>query len=193
MENVNLPTINNVTFEEQENRLKVAMPLQRHWPYFIVYSILLLIWVSATGWMLGILLGQIFRPSDFSLPTLFVVVYIVIILVWSYLWYRLGKSVWRYWQYYAALREILFIDGHTLIVRRPLSILGVTDAYDMRHVSPFYFNEKNKAIGFEYGSRGGLFGQGLGREEADQLIAVLNDRFYPHAQQVEELDEELVI
>jgi hypothetical protein len=193
MNATNLPTINKVAFEEQENRLKVMMPLQRHWPYFIIYSILLLIWVGATAWMLGLLLGQIFRRSGPSMTTLFLIVYIIIILVWTYLWYRLGKNVWRYWQYYTAMREILFIDGHTLIVRRPLSILGVTDAYDMRHVSPFYYSDKNQAIAFEYGSRGGLFGQGLGREEADQLIAALNERFYPHAQQVEDLDEELVI
>lgn len=190
---MNLPVINNVEFEEQENRLKVVMPLQRQWPYFIVYSLLLLIWVAATGWMIGILLGQIFRPADYSLPVLFLVVYVIIILAWSFFWYRIGKSVWRYWQYYAALREILFIDGHTLIVRRPLSILGVTDAYDMRHVSSFYYSEKNAAIAFDYGSRGGLFGQGLGREAAEQLITVLNERFYPHAQQVDDLDEELVI
>lgn len=190
---MNLPAINNVEFEEQENRLKVVMPLQRHWPYFTTYSILLLIWVGATGWMLGILLGQIFRTTDFGLTALFVVVYIIIILIWSYLWYRIGKSIVRYWQYYAALREILFIDTYRLIVRRPLSIFGVTDAYDMAHVSPFYYSDKHQAIGFEYGSRGGLFGQGLSREEAGRLIEVLNDHFFPGRQQVEDFNEELVL
>ena len=73
---------------------------------------------------------------------------------------------------------MLFLDGQTLIVRRPLSLAGVTDAYDMRHVSPFYYQEKHEAIAFDYGSRGGLFGTGLARPEAEALIGVLNGRYF---------------
>lgn len=174
--------IRNVEFEETAERLKVVMPLQRQWGFYITYSIILFVWVLVTGIMLGILL----RTPLSGLSTLFVVVFIVIVLVWAYLWYRLGKSVWRWWQFYAATREVVFLDGHTLIVRRPLSLLGVTDAYDMRHVGPFYYQEKYGAIAFDYGSRGGLFGTGLARPEAEALIGVLNGRFFKGVERVSE-------
>lgn len=174
---MDLPSISNIEFEDTPERLKVAMPLIRNWPFFVLYSVMLLGWVGVTGWMLGLL----FRQDIIGLPTLFAIVYVIIVLVWAYIWYRLGKSVWRWWQFYAATRELLFIEPGMLVIRRPLSLLGVTDAYDMRHVGPFRFSEKYNAVAFSYGSRGGLFGTGLTRPEAEQLILALNQRYFPHA------------
>lgn len=169
--------IQGVTFEETADRLKVALPLRRKWPFLLVYSTLLLAWLLVTVWMLVLL----FQTQRGVMSTLNLVVWALILLVWAYLWYRLGRFVWRWWQYYAATREILFVDPALLVVRRPLSLLGVTDAYAMEHVSPFYYNEQHAAIAFDYGTRGAIFGQGLGKGEARTLITALNRRFFPHA------------
>lgn len=179
---MNFPDIQDVEFDTVDERLKVVMPVERSWPYFLVYSILLLAWIGVTIWMLSLLFGT--SPSQ--LPTQFLIVWIIVLLIWAYIWYRLGRSVWRWWQYYAATREVLFVDSEILIVRRPLSLLGVTDAYGMEHVSPFYYNDAHESVAFDYGSRGGLFGSGIGRRDAQRLIHYLNDRFHPHAGELEE-------
>jgi hypothetical protein len=171
------PRIDNVTFEETAERLKVVLPVRRQWPYLLVYSALMITWIAATVWMLSLL----FRTSRGGMSTVYLVVWAIILLIWSYFWYRLGRFVWRWWQYFAADREILFLDPAVLIVRRPFSLLGVTDAYSREHVSPFYYHERHKAVAFDYGSRGGLFGQGLQRADAQELIAALNRRFFPQA------------
>jgi hypothetical protein len=171
------PRIPNVTVEASADRLKVAVPLRRQPRFLLVYSALLLAWLVFTVWMLVLL----FQTSRGGMSTLYLLVWALILLIWAYLWYRLGRFIWRWWQYYAASREILFIDSSLLIIRRPLSLLGVTDAYAMEHVSPFYYSEKNQAVAFDYGSRGALFGSGLDRAAARQLTAVLNRRFFPHA------------
>lgn len=176
------PRIPKVTFEASADRLKVALPLRRQSGFFLVYSLLMLAWLVFTVWMLVLL----FQTSRGEMSTLFLVIWALILLVWAYLWYRLGRFIWRWWQYYAATREILIIDPAMLIIRRPLSLLGVTDAYAMEHVSPFYYSEKHHAVAFDYGSRGALFGTGLDKSEASQLITTLNRRCFPHAQ----LDEE---
>lgn len=179
---MNYPQLADVEFDTVDERLKVMMPLRRKGPYLFVYSVLLLAWVGATIWMLVLL----FSTTLADLATQFLVVWAIILLIWAYIWYRLGRSVWRWWQYYAAQREVLFIDKEILIIRRPLSLLGVTDAYDMEHVSPFYYQDEHEAIAFNYGSRGGLFGEGIPRAQAQQLIAYLNDRFYPESIELDE-------
>lgn len=177
------PEIEQVQFDMVDERLKVVMPLQRKRLFLGVYSVLLLTWIVVTVWMVSLLLGA----ETSGLTTQFIVVWIILLLIWTYIWYRLGGMVWRWWQYYAATREVLFIDGEILIVRRPLSLLGVTDAFDMEHVSPFYYSAKHEAVAFDYGSRGGLFGSGISVTAAQDLIDYLNARFYPHAGDLEDV------
>lgn len=174
---MNYPQLSNVQFDTVDERLKVVMPLERNKLYLAIYSVLLGAWLAVTIWMLTLLFGT----SLGELTTQFLVVWIIILIIWAYVWYRLGRSVWRWWQFYMAQREVLFVDSEILIIRRPLSLLGVTDAYDMAHVSPFYYQDEHEAVAFNYGSRGGLFGQGISRREAEDLIEYLNERFFPGA------------
>lgn len=180
-----LPRIENVEFEVEEERLKVTLPAKRQQLFLGLYSVLLLAWIGVTIWMITLL----FNTSISDLPTMFLIVWVLILLIWAYVWYRLGRSVWYWWQYYAATREILFINKELLIVRRPLSLFGVTDAYDMQHVGPFYYSEKNDSLAFDYGSRAGQFGKSLTPEEGAQLAKALNRRFFPEALEPDE-DEE---
>lgn len=173
-----------VSFGEGDERLKVVMPLTRNAPYTMVYAVLLIVWIGATIALLVRLLQQPIASMEF----VYILVYLLILAVWAYIWYRLGKHVMRYLGYYGATREILFVNEETLIVRRPLSLLGVTDAYDMAHVGLFQFNESRHAIAFDYGSRGGLFGSGLDRIEAERLADYLNKRYFPGRESADQDD-----
>lgn len=171
------PQIEGVTFEETAERLKVVMPAERHRVYLAIYSLLLLTWSVVTIWFIVRLL----TTSISHLSFFFIAVWVIILLILAYFWYRLGGHIWRWWQYYMARREILFVYDEFLVVRRPLSIFGVDDGYDMEHVGPFYYSEKRRAVAFDYGSRGGTFGKGLSRPAAERLSRALNSRYFPHA------------
>jgi hypothetical protein len=181
MTKMDFPQIEDVQFEFSDERLKVMLPAERNWIYLALYSVLLLVWIGVTVWMVGLLVGM---PIG-DLPTAFLVVWLIILLVWAYVWYRLGRHVWRYWQYYVAKKEILFVDDELFIVRRPLSLLGVTDAYAMEHAGSLYYSDKYKGIAFDYGSRAGVFARGLKRGDAERLISTLNGRFFPAATEAE--------
>ncbi|MDX1663770.1 MAG: hypothetical protein R3272_08250 [Candidatus Promineifilaceae bacterium] len=168
------PPIDDVEYEDSAERVRVVMPVERHHAFLAMYTVLLLVWLGVTFWMLLQLIDTPLR----TLPLGFAVAWVVILLIWGYVWYRLGRHVWRWWQYYAASREILYVYDDLLVVRRPLSIFGVTDGYDMEHVSPFYYSDKQEAVAFSYGSRGGYFGHALPETDARRLIGLLNRRFF---------------
>ncbi|MCA9957400.1 MAG: hypothetical protein R3E31_26095 [Chloroflexota bacterium] len=169
------PQISNITFAENEERLKVVLPLRRQWVLFILFTISMLIWVGM------IVVVAVFLVRD-VLPQRerYTFILTVMMLVWLALWYYLGKVLWKRWQYYTADREILFVSKEMLIVRRPVSILGITDAYDMQYVNPFYYNHEHHCLVFDYGSQRIYFGEQLAEEDAHRLLKYLNHRFFPY-------------
>lgn len=169
-----LPSIENIQFEENKERLKVVLPVKRHWFYLILYSIMLLTWAGM------LVFGLVYTWQIAFSGEWFAFLFTVMLLVLLYLLYRLGRIVWQQWQYYAASREILFVHQEMLIVRRPVSIFGITDAFDRAHVTPFYFSEKHNCPAFDYGHQHVYFGQDLPSDSAGRLIGYLNARYYPH-------------
>ena len=168
-----LPEIRQVLFEETPDRLKVTLPVRRNWAWFLLFTLLLLLWFAGLIW------GVIFTIRDAALSgERYAIVFTIMLLVWLYLWYRLGKIVWKQWKYYVAAREILFFEKDLLIIRRPVSVLGITDAYDFDFVSPFFHSDENRCPGFDYGNQRIYFGQGLEAESSQQLVQVLNARYF---------------
>ncbi len=169
-----LPAIDGITFDtSQPDRLKVILPVKRNWFLFLAYSLMLL--ASMVLFFGGIVYAvQIaFSGARYA----FAFVFLIVLFLFAV--YRLWKFVWRQWQFYVSNREILFIDAQMLIIRRPVSILGITDAYDWQHVRPFSYSKEYSTPMFEYGQRNIFFGQSLSREQADKLIWGLNDRYFP--------------
>lgn len=170
-----LTELNNITFEESTDRLKVTIPLKRSWPYFLLFSTLLFFWAVGLVW------GIIFTIRDIAFSgERYAFVFTIMLIVWLYIWYRLGKILWRLWQTYAANRELLFIDEEHLIIRRPVSILGITDAYDREHLSPFLYSDKHESPGFDYGNQRVYFAENLEKEEANKLVQLLNQRYFDY-------------
>jgi hypothetical protein len=159
-----------IELEKSPERLKVVLPVSRNWLLFSLFSICLLVWIAM---LVGIVTAMLRERYGFVLT--------VMLLVWLAVWLWFGRVLWRRWQYYAAGREILFVNEEQLIVRRPVSILGPTDAYDMSHVSPFYLSEKYHCPVFDYGYQHVYFGHSLDAEQAEELIAVLNSSYFPGA------------
>jgi len=160
--------MDRVELQDGDERLKVVLPVERNWLLYGLFSVSLLIWIAMIVGVLGAMLREQF---GFLLN--------IMLLVWLAIWVWFGRVLWRRWQYFAADREILFINEQQLLVRRPVSILGTTDVYDMRHVSPFYFSEKHHCPAFDYAYQHVYFGQSLTSDLAKGLITDLNQRYFP--------------
>jgi hypothetical protein len=169
-----LPSIENIQFEENKERLKIVLPVKKQWIYLVLYTIMLLLWVSM------FIYGLIFTWQIAFSGERFAFVFTVMLVGLLYLLFRLGKVVWGQWQFYAANREILFVHPEMLIVRRPVSIFGITTAYDRTHVTPFYYSDKHSCPAFDYGHQHVYFGHDLLADPARRLIGYLNARYYPH-------------
>jgi hypothetical protein len=175
-----LPSIENIQFEENKERLKVILPVKKHWVYFVLYSVMLFTWVGM------LVFGLVYTWQIAFSGEWFAFLFTVMLLVLLFLLLRLGRIVWQQWQYYAASREILFVHQEMLIVRRPVSIFGITTAFDRTHVTPFYFSEKHQCPAFDYGHQHVYFGQDLPIDPAGRLIGYLNARYYPHYDEEDE-------
>lgn len=170
----------SLQIEEDDQRLKIVLPLKRQWPGFVAYSLLLAIWIG----FLGLFVTYLFRPPlGDAVSTAYRIGWRLLILVWLIIWGRyLGRYILRGWQFYAANREILFINQQLLIIRRPVSIFGLTDAYDMQYVSPFYRHERSLSLAFQYGKTNHiLFSLGLSASDQAVLLSYLNQRFFAQA------------
>lgn len=162
--------------EETPDWLKIVLPIRRNWILFVLFTILLGVWLA----MLAV--GIVFMVRDVAMSgEPFAFVFTVMLLVLLLILFRFGRVLWGQWQYYATNREILYVNEDQLIVRRPVSILGMTDAYDMSHVSPFYYSEKHHCPTFDYAYQHVYFGRHLERNEAHRLVAYLNERYFPES------------
>lgn len=169
--------LDRIAFEENSERLKIIIPLQRQTTYWIIYSVLLITWIGGTIWA-GIRLGQFIFSGDFGFEGLFLIAYFVILAIIAIFWFYVGRMVWRQWQFHSSNREILFFHVDKLIVRRPLSLLGVTDAYDRKFVSRFRFDERVRSPAFNYGTYRVPVGLTLDEQTARALVREINARCF---------------
>ncbi len=168
-----LENIGRVSLEDQPEWLKVVLPIKRNWFLFVVFTFALIVWAVFVIGMLIFLVRDVIMAGE-----RFAFVFSVILLIWLAIWLWVGKIVWERWQYYAAAREIVFINKERLIIRRPVSIWGITEAFDMDHVRPFYVSKRHQCPTFEYGSQKVYFGIGLEDGEASGLIKTLNTLYF---------------
>ena len=165
----------DISFENNEGRLKVTLPAPVNWPVFGLHTLALIIWLAMLLAVLVYLLRGL--SSSFVLT--------IILLIWMLIWLWFGRFLWSRWQYHAASREILFVDDEQLVVRRPVSILGLTWVYDMNHVSGLYYSERHHCPAFDYAYQHVYFGRALDEEQANHVVNELNRRFFPNIAQEE--------
>ncbi|HRQ38431.1 MAG TPA: hypothetical protein PLD25_11000 [Chloroflexota bacterium] len=167
---LNIP---GVTLEENTERLKIVVPLKRKRVYLTVYSVLLIVWLAMVVYGLMFTWQMAFSGARFAFA------FTLLLLLFLFVLYRLGRTIWRQWQFYVAGREILFLFADHLVIRRPVSLLGITTAYDRPPIRPFYYDESQHSPAFEYGNLYVLFAVGLPRPEAEELVRFLNGRYFP--------------
>lgn len=163
----------SIAFEENEERLKVVISLRRNWLLLGTYTIALIIWAI----MIGIIFAFLINGRSES------IVLTILLLAWILIWLWLGRFLVNRWQYHLANREILFIDDEQLMVRRPMSIFGITTSYDFAHVSRFYISDKHRCPAFDYAFAHVYFGQTLEETEAKLLVEELNLRYFPETEE----------
>ena len=156
--------ISDVRFEQSPQRLKIVLPVQRHWPLFAIYSIL------EVTWLVMLVGGLVFLARVAFSGERYAFVFSIMLLVLLLVLFRFGRFLSRQWANYAT---------EVLIVRRPISIWGNTDAYDMQHVSPFYLSDKPQALAFDYGHRHVYVGESLRPEAQAGLRQFLNSTYFP--------------
>ena len=173
----------NITIEEEEQWQKIVMPAEKNTGLFIFYTFCLVLWVV----MMGLMIYGLFQPFPIERPFVSNLVFRLLLLAWMGVWYWFARRfLWGFWQYYAANREILFINKEEFIVRRPVSLLGVTNVYDMKHIEAVYFDDKQKNPTMQYGVQPVKFGQALSPKEGVELISMLMHRHFPHLEEDEE-------
>ncbi len=158
-----------VQISEEADRLKVVIPVRLNWLILGLYSVALVIWLV----MLVVIMFYLLQGFSTNL------VLIALLVIWIVIWLMFGRFLWKRWQNQAANREILFIDSEQLILRRPVSLLGLTNSYDFKHVSPFYYSDRHRCVAFDYAYLHVYFGQSISREQANGLIDELNGRCFP--------------
>lgn len=159
----------HILFEESPERMKITIPVKVNWLLFTLHTFALAIWLV----MVGLVVIYLARGLSNSF------VLTVLILIWMIFWLWFGRFLFNRWQYYAANREILFIDEEQLIVRRPMSILGITNVYDINYVSPFYYSNKHNCVAFDYAYAHVYFGHSLDETAAKTFVAEINERYFP--------------
>lgn len=167
--------ITGVHFEQTPERLKIVLPVERNPFLVLLYTVLLVLW-------LGLMIGAIVFGFQMAFSgERYAFAFTVMILVFLYILYRFGKVLWREWGRLVANRQIMFINNEELILRRPVSIWGNTDSYDMEHVQPFYVDAGSGSPMFDYGYRHVPFAEPLNAVGAGELVRYLNSRYFPDA------------
>lgn len=161
----------DILIEAESEWNKITIPLTRNWTLFIGFTIMLIGWIVMTG----VMLIGLFRPIGGG-PRIAVLLRCTF-LFWLFLWYFIGKRIWRNFQLHAANREIFFIDDERITIRRPLSIFGVNDGYNREHVARFYYSDRYGLPMFDYGKRKYFFAHTLPREDAETLCNYLNKQY----------------
>ncbi len=156
------------TILELEDKVKITLPVERKSGLLILFSLALVVWIVMLVVVLTFLIGG--SSSTFILTA--------ILIAWVLVWLWFGRFLWNRWQYFAANREILFVDEEQIILRRPVSILGQTTVYDRKHVGEFYISDRHECPAFDYAYLHVYFGQSLSKEDAELLVKELNTRFY---------------
>ena len=178
-----LPMISDVHFEQTPERLKTVLPIKRHWLYLILYSVLMAMWMVMIVW--GVIYAIQIMISGASYRFVFVAMILILLLVLI----RFGRFLSRQWATYLSNREVLFINSEELIVRRPVSIWGNTDVYDMEHVTPFYVDDRQQALAFDYGYRHIYLGEGLTGDARQSLAKFLNETYFHERSEKKALTE----
>ena len=86
-----LPSIEHIRFEENKERLKIVLPVKKHWIYLVLYSIMLLVWVGMFGYGLIYTWQIAFSREPFAF------VFTVMLFVLLYILFRLCRLVWGQW------------------------------------------------------------------------------------------------
>jgi hypothetical protein len=164
--------------EEGDERLKIVIPFGVDGPALALHSLAMLVWL---GMLIAVLIYLLRGLSSSFVLT-------AILVIWLLIWLWFGRFLWTRWQYHAANREVLFIDPDQIILRRPVSILGLTWSYDMGHVSRLYYSDQHRCPAFDYAYLHVYFGRSLPEKQAMSLIEEMNRRYFP-----EEPEEAILI
>lgn len=169
------PHMSEIQIDAHEDKTKIILPVRRNRLLVGLFSIALIIWLVT----LVIIALSMFDEGRTAVLN-------CMVLVWLVLWGFIGKSLSQQWQRSISPREVLFLAADRLILRRPVSIFGSTDAYDRAHLTPFKYDNDRHAISFDYANHRIAFGHTLPVADAQQTVQQLNTLYFPDWEEEDE-------
>lgn len=171
-----------IELHETEQRLRISYPLKRNRLAIVIYTILAIAWIVGLILFLWWLFFPVVDRKMDDVPNLLRFFWMVGITLWIYMWTRvLGRRIFRWLQFNMAQREVIFINEKNLMIRRPVSIFGETNAYDREHIGRFYNSNEHRCLAFPYGNvKHVLFGLTVDSQHQQALLTYLNERYYPY-------------
>ncbi len=160
--------MDEIQIEKMDDETKITLPVRRKWWLVGLFSLSLVIWLVG----LVVIVLSMFDEGRTAVLN-------CMVMIWILLWGFMGKALWNQWQRYVSPREILFFSNDILILRRPVSIFGFTDAYDRKQMTPFVYDKDRCAVTFTYGSHLIPFAHTLPAADAQQLVQQLNTLYFP--------------
>lgn len=161
--------MDTIQYKTDPDKLTIILPIKRNWLLLTVLTIALIVWIGMTI-SIFVFLFQEWRGWILS----------VMLVVWLFIWYFVGRTLWDRWKYYAADQEHLYFEKDILILHRQAFVFSITDGYDRQYVKPLHINEQTQSLSFAYGSRRIDFGYNISQEEIPTLIKTANQFYFPN-------------
>lgn len=171
------------TVSDEPGGLRIIMPVKRNWFLILFTGFWLCGWAVAES-VVPVVLYQQVRAGTLGLESLF-------LLAWLGCWTVGGGFAIYAWLWNMAGKEVVFLNGMSLIVRREIYGFGRSKEFDLAHLrdlrcSPQGYGPWNASsngwgisggnIAFDYGARTYRFGTGLDEAEAKHIVKAIKQR-----------------
>jgi hypothetical protein len=191
------PPVPRYRIEDDFTTLRITIPARRNWPIILFLGV----------WLMGWAVGEVFVGA-----TLFGGLYAVLtgqpqaadalggqsgglfMIVWLTLWTAGGGFALFTWLWNVAGKEIAFVDGDSLTIKKAVLGVGRSRRYAAAYVDRLRASGTQGdtqvpwtgGLTFDYGGSTVQFGAGLNQAEARQVLERIADRFPSLTRGVEE-------
>ena len=172
-----------VKISDERGNLRIVIPAKRNW-FLILFM---------GFWLCGWAVSEVMIPQQFfkaGMPPSA----LLFVIAWLGAWTVGGGFSIYIWLWNVMGKEVVLLDGQSLITRREIGKYGRTKEFTLAQVrdlrrsqstfNPWDFSSGPEVwglgggrIAFDYGARTYRFGTGLDEAEAKQIVSAIQHRF----------------
>lgn len=174
---VSQPDARRYTIHDDFATLRIVIPAPRNWPTIFIVGFWLIAWAAAeifvgVLFLRGILAALTGSPLDVG-----GVAAMLFLGAWLAFWTVGGGAALATWLWNLAGKEIVTVDGESLVIRKAVLGLGPAKRYAAAYVDRLRVSGDAGMLAFDYGGRTIHFGAGLTPDEAREVLARVAARF----------------